>query len=124
MTRILIADPISSSRSAITLLLSHKLGQSNIGEAGDADTLIRTLSNNPPDILLLDWRLYGAPAPETCSLLRKAYPALKIVLLSVNAEDQRLAHDAGAMFIHKGASPDVVMALFEPLLQNGINNQP
>ena len=118
MTRILIADPSSSSRNALALLLSHKLGLLGIGEAVDVEALIRALAGDPPDILLLDWQLYGAPAPETCRLLQKAYPAPKIVLLSVNAEDQPLAQAAGAIFIDKGASPDNVLAAIEPLLKN------
>jgi len=118
MTRILIADPNATSRKALALLLSHRLGVSGIGEAGDADALIRVLANSPPDILLLDWQLQGAPAPETCRLLRKAYPALKIVLLSVDAEDRHSAQEAGAAFIHKGASPDDALLALEPLLEN------
>ncbi len=118
MTRILIADPNLSTRNAMTLLLSRRLGLSDIAEAGDAETLIRVLVDCPPDILLLDWQLYGAPAPETCRLLQKSYPAMKIILLSVDAEDRQIAHEAGATFIHKGASPGDVLAVLEPLSKN------
>lgn len=123
MPRILIADPNTNSRKALALLLSHKLGLSGIGEVGDAEELIRTLTGCPPDILLLDWQLYGAPAPETCRLLRKAYPALRIILLSVNAEDRQTAQVAGATFIHKGASPADVLAALEPLLKDMQDHQ-
>jgi DNA-binding response OmpR family regulator len=66
---------------------------------------------------MLDWRLYGSPAPETCRLLQKAYPYLKIVLLSVDANDAAAAKGAGAAFIHKGASPDELIATLTPLLR-------
>jgi DNA-binding NarL/FixJ family response regulator len=118
MTRILIADPNAASRKALALLLSRRLGVSDISEAGDVETLIRDLSESSGDLLLLDWTLYGAPAPETCRLLRKAYPSLKIVLLSVNAEDEQVAHSAGAAFVHKGASPETVVAVLKPLLKS------
>jgi DNA-binding NarL/FixJ family response regulator len=118
MTRILIADPNAASRKALALLLFRRLGVSDIAEAGDVETLIRNLSESSGDLLLLDWTLYGAPAPETCRLLCKAYPSLKIVLLSVNAEDEQAAHSAGAAFIHKGASPETVVAVLEPLLKS------
>jgi DNA-binding NarL/FixJ family response regulator len=117
MTRILIADPDAASRKALALLLSHRLGVSDIAEAGDAETLLRDLSESASDLLLLDWKLYGAPAPETCRLLYKAYPMLKIVLLSVNAEDEQAARSAGAAFVHKGASPETVVAVLEQLLK-------
>ena len=117
MKSILIADPNPASRGALILLLTRKLGISNFCEAGDVDTLIRLLADDPPDILLLDWRMYGAPAPETCRLLRKAYPRMKTVLLSVDADDSLSAQESGAVFIHKGASPDDVVAALESMLK-------
>ena len=122
MIRILIADPDSATRKALILLLQRKLGSQSIFEVKDVETLIRTLADMPPDVLLLDWRLYGSPAPETCRLLRKAYPHLKIALLSVDADDATAAKEAGADFIHKGASPDELIATLGPLLRK--NNNP
>jgi DNA-binding NarL/FixJ family response regulator len=64
----------------------------------------------------MDWRLHGAPAPETCKLVQKAYPNLKVILLSVDANDAPVAKEAGAIFIHKGASPDELITILKPLL--------
>lgn len=118
MIRILIADPDSATRKALILLLKRKLSTTCIYEVKDVETLIRTLADTPPDVLLLDWRLYGSPAPETYLLLRKAYPQLKIVLLSVDADDEAPAREVGADFIHKGASPDELIASLLPLMRN------
>jgi DNA-binding NarL/FixJ family response regulator len=109
MTRILIADSNPPARSACTLLLSYKLGFSDISEVGDVDAFFRALAEYPPDILLLDWQLFGAPSPDLCRLLRIAYPTMKIALLSINPEDNQPAQDAGAIFIQKGSSPDAVL---------------
>jgi DNA-binding NarL/FixJ family response regulator len=124
MIRILIADPDSATRKALALLLRRKLGTDGIVEIQDVETLIRALADMPPDLLLLDWRLYGSPAPETCRLLQKAYPHLKIVLLSVDAGDAAAAREAGANFIYKGALPDELIATLTALLQNASNPQP
>jgi len=117
MIHILIADPDPATRKALTLLLQRKMDMNVIVEAGDVETLISILADQPPDLLLLDWRLYGSPAPDTCRLLQKAYPNLKIVLLSVNADDETPAREAGADFIHKGAPPDELIATLTPLLR-------
>ena len=117
MIRILIADPDSATRKALALLLRRKLGEGEIVEVDGVETLIRTLADTAPDLLLLDWRLYGSPAPETCRLLQRAYPHLKIILLSVNAENATAAKEAGASFIYKGASPDELIATLSPLLR-------
>ena len=117
MIRILIADPDSATRKALILLMQRKLGNHCLTEVKDVETLIRSLADTPPDLLLLDWRLYGSPATETCRLLRKAYPHLKIVLLSLDANDATAAKQAGADFIYKGASPDELIATLTPLLR-------
>ena len=117
MIRILIADPDSAARKALTLLLLRKLGTEEIVEVDSVEALIRALADTPPDLVLLDWRLYGSPAPETCRLLQRAYPGLKIILLSVDANDASAAKQAGAAFIHKGASPDELIATLTPLLR-------
>jgi len=117
MIRILIADPDSATRKAIALLLRRKLNSNDIIEVQDVETLIRALADTPPDLLLLDWRLYGSPAPDTCRLLQKAYPHLKIILLSVDANDEAAAKEAGAGFVYKGASPDELIATLTPLLR-------
>jgi len=117
MIRIVIADPDPATRKALTLLLRRKMGTNSIVHVGDVETLIHTLAKDSPDLLLLDWRLYGSPATDTCRLLQKAYPGLKIILLSVNAEDEAAAKEAGADFIHKGVLPDELIATLTPLLR-------
>jgi len=116
MIRILIADPDPATRKAIALLLKRKLGTNGIVEVQDVETLIHALTDAAPDLLLLDWRLYGSPAPETCRLLQKAYPRLNIVLLSVDAGNAQAAKEAGAQFIHKGAAPDELLSTLKTIL--------
>src|SRR6185503_4097329 len=101
MNHIIIADRDSATRKALTLLLQRKLGSHDILEVDSVEALIRTLADTSPDLLLLDWKLYGSPALETCRLLQRAYPQLKIVLLSIDAEDASAAKEAGATFVHK-----------------------
>jgi len=122
MLSIIIADPDSTTRKALTLLLQRKFDMGGIVQVGDVEMLIRVLAKSPPDLLLLDWRLYGSPAPATCHLLQRAYPHLKIVLLSVDADDEAEAKEAGVDFVHKGASPDKLVATLELLLKNPDKN--
>jgi DNA-binding NarL/FixJ family response regulator len=122
MIRIIVADPDCATRKALTLLLRRKLGEDGVVEVDTAETLIRTLADTSPDLLLLDWRLYGSPAPETCRLLQRAYPSLKIILLSVNADDAIAAKEAGASFVYKGAPPDELIATLTPLLRKESGN--
>lgn len=121
MPKILIADPDAASRKALTLLISRRLGILDAQEAGDSEALICSLSEEPPDILLLDWRLHGAPVLETCRLILKAYPGLKIILLSMDAQNSKAAQSVGATFIHKGAGAEGVIEALRQTL--GIEKQ-
>ena len=117
MKTILIADPDSASRNALALILKHRFGVEQVREAGDVETLIRSLADCPPGLLLLDWFLCGAPAPEACILLRKAYPTLNIILLSADANDGVAAHVAEVSFFHKGAEPEHLMETLSDILK-------
>jgi DNA-binding NarL/FixJ family response regulator len=55
-------------------------------------------------------------------LLQKAYPHLKIVLLSVDANDEAAAKEAGADFVYKGAPPDELIATLTQLLRKDTYN--
>ena len=109
MIHILIADADPAARKALSLLLGRKLRIREVREVGDVEALIRALVDTPPELLLLDWKLYGSPPLETCRLLQKAFPHLKIILLSLDANDESIARNAGAGFIHKGAAPDTIL---------------
>ncbi len=116
MFHIVIADPDPTTRKALANLLKRRLGITEIEEVADVEALIQALADRPPQVLLLDWRLQGSPAPETSRLLQKAYADLTVVLLSVDAEHSDAATAAGAKFIYKGASPDELINTLKPLL--------
>ena len=81
----------------------------------DVESLIRVLVDTSPTWLFLDWKLYGSPPLETCQLVQKAFPQLKIVLLSLDANDEVMAKKAGIDFIQKGAAPDSIIAKLNSL---------
>ena len=119
MIHILIADADPAARKALGLLLRRKLCLQEIHEVADVESLIHILANTPPEILLLDGKFCGFPLLETCHLLQRALPDLKIVLLSLDASDEEIARRAGAEFIHKGAATDVVIGKLISLLYRG-----
>ena len=109
MNDILIADADPAARKALGLLLRRKLCLQEIHEVADVESLIHILANTPPKILFLDGKFCSFPPLETCHLLQRALPHLKIVLLSLDANDEEIAKRAGADFIHKGAAPGVII---------------
>ena len=110
MNDIVIADTDPAARKSLSLLLRRKLCMDDIYEAADVGSLIRALVNSPPRILFLDQKLSGSPPLETCLLLHKALPHLKIVLLGLDTDDEAIAKSAGADFIYKGAAPETIIS--------------
>ena len=113
---VLIADADPAARRSLTLLLRRKLSMEEIEEAADVGSLIRALANSSPGLLLLDPKLYGFPPLETCRLLQKAFPDLKIVLLGLDTADEEIARRVGADFISKGAAPETILSKLVSLL--------
>jgi DNA-binding NarL/FixJ family response regulator len=106
MTRVLIADPNPTSRRALALLLTHKLGVDVICNADHTDALIPQILDCQPDLILLADDLPGLDFPQTCLQLREKFPTLSIVLLSVDETIQKRAANCKIPFIHKAASLD------------------
>ena len=120
MIDILIADADPATRKALSLLLRRKLCLQGVYEVADVESLIRTLANNTPELLLLDSKLYGLPLIEACRLLQKEFPQLRIVLLSLDANDEEIAKCTGVDFVYKGAAPDAMIAKLTSLLYRNV----
>jgi DNA-binding NarL/FixJ family response regulator len=113
MIRILIADPDSRTRQALALLFERKLDARCVGEARDLGSLEQQLAVSAPDLLLLDCYLPGLSAAERARLAGRL-EGVRLVLMSVDADDVATAKALDAAFIYKGAMPDEVLAAFEP----------
>jgi DNA-binding response OmpR family regulator len=115
MTRILIADPDARTRQALTLLLDRRLGAVHIAEAGDRTSLERQLAANDPDLLLLDRDLPDLSPAEVKSFVGRS-AGMRLILMSVDADDVATAAALDAAFIYKGAVPDEVLATLKALI--------
>jgi DNA-binding NtrC family response regulator len=116
MIHVLIAGPDAAMSKALCLLLKREISPVKITEVRDVAGLIRALTENTPDILLLDWKLYGCPATDMYRLLRKAYPDLKVILMGANAEHNIAASVVGADFVEPSITPGDWIAMFHGLL--------
>jgi DNA-binding NarL/FixJ family response regulator len=117
MKTILIADPDPAIRSALALILRSRFGADDVCLSKDMLTFAFSMAACAPRILLFDAGLYHATALEACLVLRQTYPALELVLLSAREDDGLAAEKAGAHFIHKGDSPEKILATLAPLLK-------
>jgi DNA-binding NtrC family response regulator len=105
MIQLLIADPDTAMSKALCLLIQREMPFIQVTEVRDVAGLIRALTETFPNVLLLDWNLYGSPALDMYRLLQKAHPHLKVILMSVDANQASASRSVHADFVNKCVSP-------------------
>jgi DNA-binding NarL/FixJ family response regulator len=105
--RVVLADGEPDVRWALRLLLIYDVGMQVVGEVADASELWAQLQEARPDLLLLDWSLFGAGVGAALARLRADYPLLHVIVLSGYPEAGRAALAAGAdAFVSKADLPE------------------
>jgi DNA-binding NarL/FixJ family response regulator len=96
--RIVLADDHVLIRHGIKIILSGDESLKIVGEVGDGDELLSTLGRLAVDLLILDISMPKTSGIELTELLKKRYPALKILVLTMhnNMRFLRRAIAAGA----------------------------
>ena len=96
--RIIIADDQPLFRTGLKNLLSIKSDLQVVGESADGFQLFDLIDRLIPDLLLLDISLMNLRGIETVREIKKAYPRMKMLILTTNKDKQYLeqAISAGA----------------------------
>lgn len=109
--RILLADSQPKVRFALRVLLERRPGIDVIGEAADAEQLLRQTQETRPDLVLVAWGLPGIEAPDLLQALRGACSHVAVIVLSGRPEVRLAALTAGADdFVSKMDSPDCLLS--------------
>lgn len=88
--RVLIVDDHPVVRHGLKSMLSRTNDIDVVGEASDAETVTDMVVALQPDVVIMDIRLPGKSGLSIVPMLRKAYPWLKIVILTSYDEDEYL----------------------------------
>jgi DNA-binding NarL/FixJ family response regulator len=96
--RIVLADDHTLIRHGIKIILSQDPNIDIVGEVGNGDELINTLEQTVVDMLILDISMPGVGGIELTEILKKRYPSLKILVLTMHKSIRflRRALTAGA----------------------------
>lgn len=110
--RIFYADDHAIVREGIARLLAAQPDMEIAGTAGDGAEAVEKLKTAPCDVLLLDLSLPKLPGVEVLREVKKTLPKVRVLILSMHAEDQYAVHllRAGAAgYVSKGCSPDQLL---------------
>ncbi len=94
--RILLADDHALIRHGIRNLLGDNPALKVIGEVGDGVELLEFLRKTVPDLLVLDISMPKLTGIEAVSKVKKLYPEIKILMLTMHKNKQYFYHAMSA----------------------------
>ncbi|MFM0500202.1 response regulator [Paraburkholderia caffeinilytica] len=115
MIRVLIADDHALVRDGLRHILQNAKGFEVVGEANDGVSTIALARSHPANVLVLDLSMPGRNGVELIKQLKEELPALRILVLTMHAEQQYAvrAFKAGASgyLTKESASAELVTAV-------------
>jgi DNA-binding NarL/FixJ family response regulator len=120
--KITIAEDNELIRKAIMFLIERDKKFQIIDEAENGKELIEKLNSKMPDLIILDYKMPIMNGKEALINIRKKYPEVKILMLSLYDECDLildlLTHGANG-FICKSASPETFFHAINSILTEG-----
>jgi len=116
-TKVCITDDHQMVLEGIKLLIDGQCGVEVTALCNSGADLIEYLKTEIPDVILLDINMPDMNGIEACKIIKKIYPGVKIIGLSMIAENNliRLMLKNGADgYLHKNAGrSDIVQAIID-----------
>jgi len=112
-TRVLIVDDHGVFRGGLKAVINHQPDMEVIGEAEDGEKAIALTRQLLPDVILMDVKMPVMDGAEATSRILAEMPGMKILALSIYADDEFMAGmmRAGALgYILKGCDSEELSA--------------
>lgn len=88
MIRVLLADDHEIVREGVKRIVTRAEGMMVVGEAQSGDEVLARAESETWDVLVLDLSMPGRSGLDVITRLKQLRPALRIVVLTMHAEDQ------------------------------------
>jgi DNA-binding NarL/FixJ family response regulator len=119
---ILITDDHAVVRRGLREILADSLEGATFSEAGSADDALRVLARNGTQILVLDINMPGRSGLDVLKDVKRLYPRLPVIVLSVQPEDQyamRCLRAGASAYINKDSAPEELAQAARKVLGGG-----
>ena len=108
--RVLIADDNVATRLGLKLALNLYSDIEVVGEAANGGEAVRLVAEVQPDVVLIDGKMPIIDGLEATRLIKSQWPEIRVIMLTMCAEYQAGAIDAGAdaSLLKDGGSVDAL----------------
>jgi len=120
--KILLADDHSVVRFGLKQILSEDFTQAVFGEARNAHEALALLAAEKWDVAVLDITMPGRGGLEVLREMKKSYPKMPVLVLSMHPEDQfavRVLKQGAAGYITKESAPEELVGAIKKILAGG-----
>ncbi len=122
MIDILIADDHAIVRAGLKQIVAEEKDLCVRGEAGTTQEMFALLEKNPFSIVILDINMPGQSGLEALKELKRFYPGLPVLVLSMYSEDQygiRSLKAGAAGYLRKVSAPDELVNAIRKIVGGG-----
>jgi len=122
MIRVAIADDHPVVRHGIKRILEEEADMAVVAEAANGQELLQKIEQSPCDCVLLDIGMPGRDGLDTLTYLRRSYPKLPVLILSVYPEDQfgpRVLKSGAAGYMNKETACDQLVKAIRKVCAGG-----
>jgi DNA-binding NarL/FixJ family response regulator len=122
MMNILIADDHANVRRGLREILVDAFSGSHFSEACDGDQVLTQLINSQHDVLLLDINMPGRNGLEVLKDVKKIYPLLPVIMVSVQPESQyatRCLLAGATAYINKNSASEDLAPAIRKIMDTG-----
>ena len=127
MTGIVIADDHELIREGIKKIIRSSRSMRIAGEAADIEQTLQLAESQAPDMIVLDINLPGIDGLEGLEMVRKRFPAIPVLILSMYPEERYAvrALKAGASgYITKSMAAEELLKAIEKISSGGVYVSP
>lgn len=103
--RVLIVDDNPRARDGLAAFVSTQEGLTVVSEAANGEDALTRIESQNPDLVLMDIEMPVMDGLQATEIIKKRWPHVKVIILTLYTEYQSQAQQAGAdSFLVKGCS--------------------
>ncbi|TGE28370.1 response regulator transcription factor [Hymenobacter metallicola] len=127
--RLAVVDDQNLFRESLIALIGSEPDLEHVAEAGDGASFLALCATLPalPDIVLMDMNMPGLNGVELNEALQRQYPSVKVIVLSVHAQERLMAKmiTAGAVgYLAKNCNKDELLLAIRAVYRTGFYMSP